>query len=245
MTVVVWHDLECGSYHEDLELWRELAAAHDGPILDVGAGTGRVTIDLAARGHRVVALDAEAALLAALRERAEGLNVETVAADARGFDLGERRFGLIIVPMQTLQLLGGPEGRAAFLRAARAHMTPGGLLAAAIADPMEGVTDDRTEPPLPDLDEIDGTVYHSQVVALRVWPEATRIERIRQTVDLAGHRTSEENLVTLDRVGADEIAEEAEALGFDALPVRYIEMTDDYVGSEVVMLCASARSIPS
>ena len=149
---VVWHDLECGSYHEDLELWRELAEAHDGPILDVGAGTGRVTLDLARRGHHVVALDADADLLAALAERAEGLNVETVAADARGFDLGERRFELVIVPMQTLQLLGGEEGRAAFLRAARAHMAPGGLLAAALADPMEGVTDDRTEPPLPDLD---------------------------------------------------------------------------------------------
>jgi SAM-dependent methyltransferase len=245
MSAVVWHDLECGSYHEDLELWRELAAAHDGPILDVGAGTGRVTLDLARHGHQVVALDADAELLAALRERAEGLRVETVAADARGFDLGERRFGLVIVPMQTLQLLDGPDGRAAFLRAAHAHLVPGGLLAAALADPMEGVTDDRTEPPLPDLQEIDGTVYHSQVVALRVWPEATRIERVRQTVDLRGNRTSEPDLVTLDRVGADQVTEEAEALGFTALPTRHIEMTDDYVGSEVVMLCASARSIPS
>jgi SAM-dependent methyltransferase len=245
MSAVVWHDLECGSYHEDLELWRELAAAHDGPILDVGAGTGRVTLDLARQGHQVVALDADAELLAALRERAEGLPVETVAADARGFDLGERRFGLVIVPMQTLQLLDGPDGRGAFLRAAHAHLVPGGLLAAALADPMEGVTDDRTEPPLPDLQEIDGTVYHSQVVALRVWPEATRIERVRQTVDLRGNRTSEPDLVTLDRVGADQVTEEAEALGFTALPTRHIEMTDDYVGSEVVMLCASARSIPS
>jgi len=237
MTVVVWHDLECGGYHEDLDLWRELAAEHDGPILDVGAGTGRITLDLARHGHHVVALDAEADLLAALRERAEGLDVETVAADARGFDLGDRRFGLVIVPMQTLQLLGGAEGRAAFLRAAHAHMEPGALLAAALADPMEGVTDDRTEPPLPDLQEIDGTVYHSQVVALRVWPEATRIERVRQTVDLRGHRTSEGDVITLDRVDAATVAEEAAALGFEARPPRHIPQTEEYVGSEVVVLC--------
>src|SRR3954469_19741221 len=240
MTSVIWHDLECGGYHEDLELWRELAAEHDGPILDVGAGTGRITLDLARHGHHVVALDLDADLLAALRERAEGLDVETIAADARGFDLGDRRFGLIIVPMQTLQLLGGADGRAAFLRAAHAHLAPGGVLAAALADPMEGVPDDHTEPPLPDLDEINGVVYHSQVVSLRVWPEATRIDRVRQTVDLHGNRTREDNKITLDRVGAAEVAEEAEALGFTALPPRLIEMTNDYVGSEVVVLCRTS-----
>jgi SAM-dependent methyltransferase len=237
MSDVIWHDLECGAYHEDLELWRELAGAHPGPILDVGAGTGRVTLDLARRGHTVVALDQDASLLAALRERAAGLDVATVAADARTFDVGDRRFGLVVVPMQTIQLFGGEAARAGFLRAAHAHMTPGALLAAALADPLEGVDDDRTEPPLPDLEEIDGTVYHSQVIALRVWPEATRIERVRQTVDLHGNRTSEGNLVTLDRVDAATVAEEAAALGFEPLETRQIAMTHDYVGSEVVMLC--------
>ena len=50
---------------------------------------------------------------------------EPLVADAQAFDL-ERRFGLIIVPMQTLQLL---DDRGAFLRCARAALTPGGLLA--------------------------------------------------------------------------------------------------------------------
>ena len=38
--LVVWHDLECGGYDADLPLWRELAADADGPVLDLGAGTG-------------------------------------------------------------------------------------------------------------------------------------------------------------------------------------------------------------
>ena len=46
MSGVIWHDVECGAYVADLPLWRELAAACEGPILDVGAGTGRVTLDL-------------------------------------------------------------------------------------------------------------------------------------------------------------------------------------------------------
>ena len=56
---VVWHDLECGSYRADLPLWRDLAERHGDPILDVGAGTGRVSLDLAQAGHRVTALDLE------------------------------------------------------------------------------------------------------------------------------------------------------------------------------------------
>jgi len=234
---VIWHDLECGAYVTDLPLWRELAEQAGGPVLDVGAGTGRVSLDLAQRGHEVVAIDVDAELLAALRERAGDLPVETVAADARELDLGDRRFALVIVPMQTLQLFGGPDGRAAFLRAAHRHLTPGGLLAAALADPLDGVEDDRTEPPLPDMREVDGVVYHSQVVTLRLLDDATQIERIRQTVGPDGSRTADGNVVTLDDIDAATVAAEAAPLGFDALPPRRVAMTDEYVGSEVVVLC--------
>ncbi len=75
----LWHDLECGGYREDLPTWRALAAETGGPVLDVGAGTGRVTLDLAAQGVAVVGLDREEALLAALAHRAAGLEVETAS----------------------------------------------------------------------------------------------------------------------------------------------------------------------
>ncbi|MDX6731199.1 MAG: hypothetical protein QOC54_1147, partial [Baekduia sp.] len=100
---VVWHDVECGGYGEDVALWRQLAETEtpggEGPVLDVGAGTGRISLDLAARGVAVTALDSEASLLAALDERAAaaGLRVATVVADARSFSLGDARFGLIVV----------------------------------------------------------------------------------------------------------------------------------------------------
>jgi SAM-dependent methyltransferase len=233
---VIWHDVECGAYAEDLPLWRDLVTIHGGPVLDIGAGTGRVTLHLAGQGHAVVALDRSPDLLAALRARAEGLPVETVVADARDFDLGGRRFGLILVPMQTLQLLGGAGGRARFLRCARAALAPGGLLAIAIADALETFDEVRCMPPLPDIREIDGIVYASRPVSVTNEPDGAVIRRIRETVDVAGRRTVEEDLISLDHVDPATLEAEGAAAGLRVRPARHIPETDDYVGSTVVML---------
>jgi len=228
---VIWHDLECGGYAEDLPLWRELAGA--GPVLDVGCGAGRVALDLARQGVAVVGLDQDAELLAALRERAAGLPVQTVRADARDFSLG-RTFPVILAPMQTVQLLGGPEGRAAFLRCAREHLEPGGLLAIALADALEGFDEATATPPLPDVLERDGIVYFTQPVAVKDEGARVAIHRVREVVDRDGGRTSGRDIVRLDRVDAGTV--EAEADAFAALPRRAIAPSDEYVGSVVVML---------
>jgi SAM-dependent methyltransferase len=235
MTDVLWHDLECGGYDVDLPLWRELADREGSPVLDVGAGTGRVALDLARRGHEVVALDRDAALLGALRERADGLPVTAVEADARSFDLG-RRFPLILVPMQTIQLLGGPDGRARFLRCARAHLAPGGLLAAALADALEAFDAEHDVPPLPDLREVAGVVYASRPVAVRDLGDRAAIERVREIVTGDGTRTVTDDVVELDRVDPATLAAEAAAFDLRAEAPRRLEPTLAYVGSTVVML---------
>jgi SAM-dependent methyltransferase len=230
---VLWHDLECGDYREDLPLWHTLARASGGPVLDIGAGTGRVSLALAAAGVPVVALDAEAPLLEALDRRAVGLPVETVVADARNFSLG-RRFPLILVPMQTLQLLGGADGRAAFLRRALDHLEPGGLVAAAVADAVDAFDAEHELPPPPDACEVDGVRYASQL--LRVDDEGDRAALHRRR-EINGHEV-EDAVVRLDRVSPGEIAAQALELGFARTGELSVPETEEYLGATVVVLRA-------
>jgi SAM-dependent methyltransferase len=230
---VMWHDVECASYAADFELWDSLAA---GPLLDIGCGTGRVALRLAAAGHDVTGLDSDPALVGAMSSRARerGLRVRAAVADARSFDLG-RTFAIVIAPMQVAQLMGGAAGRAEMLRAIRRHLEPGGVFAAALADPFEGVEDDPL-PPLPDVREQDGWIFSSMPVRLILEDDATVIERLRQTVSPAGDLTESAGVVRLDDVPPELLESEAGELGFRVLPRRHIAETERYVGSTVVML---------
>jgi SAM-dependent methyltransferase len=246
---VIWHDLECGSYRADLPLWQELAQRYGDPILDIGAGTGRVALDLADAGHRVTALDLDSDLLGTLQGRTGDLQVETVCADARTFELSRRDFALCLVPMQTLQLLSDATERGAFLRCARAHLSSGGMLACSIVtdlDPFDAA--DGSPGPTPETACIGETLYISQAIGVRVLPRHIVIERSRRSISSdaldrsdggsADEPAVERNVIELARVSAAELEREGAEVGFYPEPALVIEPTNEHVGSVVVMLRA-------
>lgn len=235
---VIWHDLEYGGYAADLPLWRALAARQGSPILELGAGTGRVTLELARRGHRVVALDRDPRLLHELRRRARDLDAETVVADAREFAL-KPRFALCLVPMQMVQLLGGAAGRAAMLACVARHLRPGGMVAIAISpDLKRWSAGDGAGAPLPDSCEWDGTLYFSQPTAVYSEGGGDVLERRRETVSPRGVRTVELDRIRLDHLEARQLEEEGAACGLAPAGRATIPATPDYSSSEVVMFSA-------
>jgi SAM-dependent methyltransferase len=248
---LVWHELECGGYEADLALWRELAGAPPQQVLEVGSGAGRVSLDLARAGHAVTALDQDRALLSALESRRCGSAVQTVHADARSFSLRRRKFGLCLVPMHTIQLLRVRDERRAFLRCARAHLRPGGLLACAILTSVEPFDcRDGGLGPAADTANVDGLLYISRPVRVEARRETIVIERERRILGLredsgSGPEAEQERMVELARTRDEAVLarlprarleREAQAAGFQTEPARAIARTDEHVGSSVVML---------
>ena len=229
---VTWHDVENGAYDADLPLWRELAAAAGGPILDLGAGTGRVALDLTARGHEVMALDSQRDLVAELAERDP--SVTTVHADAREFALGSE-FALIVAPMQLVQILGGRDRRLAMLRSVHSHLSPSGLFAAALSDASEAVPAEQVAPPLPDILERDGWVFSSQPLSMYEQDGRVVIERRRQAVSPSGELQEEDARIELDVVTVDEFESEARVVGLRSVARKTVPETLDHIGSTVVL----------
>jgi len=128
------YDYEYRRRRADVTFYRELAKQRGGPILDLGAGSGRVTIALARDGHEVVAVDRSPAMLARLRERvaalpaAAGARVEVVAGDLCTFTV-KRKFPLVIAAFNTLEHLYTRGEVGAMLARVAAHLAPGGAFA--------------------------------------------------------------------------------------------------------------------
>lgn len=117
----------------DEDVYLELAP-QDASILELGAGTGRLTCDLAARGHSVTGVDIAAAMLAQARARVSDLDPEVALritlrlGDLTVLDL-KRTFDLVICPYHTLaHIPAGAAWKNAFATAGR-HLLPGGLFA--------------------------------------------------------------------------------------------------------------------
>jgi SAM-dependent methyltransferase len=124
----------------DVAFFVEMAKQANGPVLEIGCGTGRVLVPTARAGIEITGLDSSAAMLSVCREKLarEPESVQSkaqlVQGDMRQFDLG-RRFGLVTIPFRPFQHLITVEEQRACLACIHGHLIEGGRLVLDLFNP--------------------------------------------------------------------------------------------------------------
>jgi SAM-dependent methyltransferase len=140
---------------EDVAYYVGLAQRAGGPVLEYGAGNGRIAIPLARHAIDVVGVDHSAPMLADLRARLAAepsevrKRVRVVRGDMRRVRL-RRRFPLVLATFNTALHLYTRADVERFLARVREHLAPRGRFVADLAIPAVG-----------DLARSAGRAYHS------------------------------------------------------------------------------------
>jgi SAM-dependent methyltransferase len=122
---------------EDIPFWLDLAGSLNGPILELGCGTGRVLVPLLQAGHELVGLDVDLAMLNYLKAHLEprfASCADLVQGDLAAYHFS-KNFGLIFLACNTLSMLPIETRRNAF-SIINSHLSSDGLFAASIPNPL-------------------------------------------------------------------------------------------------------------
>ena len=119
----VYDERTKGARPKQVELLHKLAG--EGPVLELGIGTGRLALPLAARGVEAHGIDSSEAMVAKLRDKPGGDRITVSMGDFGNFDLA-RRFRLVFVAFNTLFALPDQETQLSCFGAVSRHLLPGG-----------------------------------------------------------------------------------------------------------------------
>ena len=217
----------------DVPFWRNLALHHGGPVLELGCGTGRISLPLARAGIPLVGIDRSEAMLARARTRVRRARlagrVQLIRGDIRFLPLASAsRFSMVMAPYGLLQSLLRERDLAATLAEVRRVLRPGGTFG------LELVAD------LPAWEE------YKKRVSLKGWrnrpggSHVTLVETVRQ--DRARRLTLFDQEFTERRGGRRRV--HRFTLSFRTLSVPQMARRLEKAGFEVTALLGDYRGGP-
>ena len=175
----------------DVEFYVDLAREVDGPVLEVGCGTGRIYLELLRAGVDADGIDVSGEMLEVLERRAaeEGLSPRVRQADVVDFE-PDRSYELVIVPFRTFLHVLSLADQQATLRTLRAALEPGGRLVLNVFAPDLDVIADRYGEPTTETVEHDGGEFRVTSVT-DLEDDLEWIARERRTVERDGEILAE------------------------------------------------------
>ncbi len=124
-----YYDRAYRRHRADVDFYLQTTLEHGGPVLELGCGTGRMTLPVACAGVDVVGVDLSHEMLRAAKQKVETQSekvqshIELRQADLRELRLG-RTFRLIISPFNVMQHLYTLDDLERGLAVVRRHLMP-------------------------------------------------------------------------------------------------------------------------
>jgi SAM-dependent methyltransferase len=171
----------------DIGFYVRQAQRAGGPVLELGCGTGRIGLAIAAKGVDVVGVDISPRIVEVANRKARERGLEGRAIFQPG-DMAdvhvEGAYGLVIFPFRSFQSMLDPDEQAAALSTAAAHLAPGGTLIVDlfVPDPAQ-----LSEPPgtllhIADVKQPDGgTVV---VWGQNGWDPVSQVNEVRLVIEM-------------------------------------------------------------
>jgi SAM-dependent methyltransferase len=225
------YDMEYTQRTHDVSWYRALATDVE-TVLELGAGTGRVTLPMALTGAHVTAVDLCRPMLEVLQGRRANLpdptRIELVQADFTRLDLG-KRFDLVVLPFNALQHVYTPDDFLALMETVHKHLARGARFALDVAVPAHDVWTGRD----PDARHELRTMADPDGGKLMTWENGTydpitqiytvryhyqRASGERQLVRLPLRMYHPQDLLTLLNQAGLQVARKAG--GFDGRPLK-------------------------
>ncbi|MBN1219186.1 MAG: class I SAM-dependent methyltransferase [Anaerolineae bacterium] len=127
-----YYDVIHSNFEDDWPMWEMLAQGIDGPILEVGCGTGRLLVLLAQAGHTIMGIDASRVALDAAQAKINATRLADYVTihqtDMRNFDLPHKDFVLALLTLNTFMHNHTINDQLATLQAIHRHLQPAGQL---------------------------------------------------------------------------------------------------------------------
>jgi SAM-dependent methyltransferase len=175
------YDLKYKDLKDDIPFYLQQAEKYGNPVLELGCGTGRITIPLAEKGFDITGLDILEPMLELAKKKAEEkeMNIKWVLADCRNFRLG-KKFNLIFFPFSSIAHLHDLESIKACFSCVKEHLTDEGRFIIDYFNPrldylLRDPNEKRSIVSYPDPDG-SGTV---EILETNVYDTVSQINRIK------------------------------------------------------------------